>query len=254
MNITAAGVDPFVETAHRPYALPAGPWIMAQTWHDLLFAHWPVEPDLVRAMIPAGLELDTFDGQAWIGVVPFRMSGVRPRFTPSLPWISAFPELNLRTYVKRGEHSGVWFFCLEAARLAAVQVARSWFHLPYFHARMSCSAVGDELEYKSVRIHRGARPAEFCARYGPVALVERAIPGSLECWLTERYCLYAVDGRAAIWRGDIHHVPWPLQEAAARIDTCTLAEAHDIALPRIAPHLRFARRLDVRIWAPVRCG
>ncbi|MBL8858402.1 MAG: DUF2071 domain-containing protein [Planctomycetes bacterium] len=226
---------------------------MAQTWHDLLFAHWPVASDSVRPLLPAGLELDTFEDHAWIGVVPFRMSGVRMRFTPSVPWLAAFPELNLRTYVKLDGRAGVWFFCLEAARLPAVQVARSWFHLPYFHARMECTAVGNDIEYSSERIHRRARPASFRARYGPEAPVVRARSGTLEHWLTERYCLYAADDRGRLMRGEIHHVPWPLQEAHARIETCTLPAAHDLELPSSPPHLRFARRLDVRIWAPSRC-
>jgi len=241
-------VDPFREVAHRPYPLPRGPWVMAQTWHDLLFAHWPVDEAQLRALIPSELELDTFDGRAWIGIVPFRMSGVRVRFTPALPWIGAFPELNLRTYVKFRGKSGVWFFALEAARKLAVDVARSWFHLPYFHARMSCTSSGEAIEYASKRIHRNAKGAEFIGKYAPIAPVERAPPGSLEHWLTERYCLFAADRRGAIYRGDIHHAPWPLQRAQARIDTCTLARAHDIELPALTPHLLFARRLAVRIW------
>jgi uncharacterized protein YqjF (DUF2071 family) len=227
---------------------------MAQTWHDLLFAHWSVDAERLRELIPSGLELDTFEGRAWIGVVPFRLSGIRPRFAPALPWISAFPELNLRTYVKRGTWSGVWFFALEAARRIAVSVARSWFHLPYFHARMSCVAAGEALDYASERIHPGAPRAAFRARYRPIAPIELAPVGSLEHWLTERYCLFAADGRGMIRRGDIHHAPWPLQKAEARIETCTLPGAHGIELPSIAPHLLFARRIDVRVWAPVRAG
>jgi hypothetical protein len=227
---------------------------MAQTWHDLLFAHWPVDDGELRSLLPPGLELDTFEGRAWVGVVPFRMSGIRPRWTPALPWISAFPELNLRTYVKRDGRSGVWFFALEAARLLAVHVARSWFHLPYFHARMSCVKSGEAIEYTSERVHRGARHAEFRARYAPIAPAERARAGSLEHWLTERYCLYAADGAGVIRRGDIHHAPWPLQLAEASIERCTLAEAHGIELPPIAPHVLFARRIDVQVWAPVRAG
>lgn len=254
MTSSRDGADPFLETAHRPYPLPEKPWVMAQTWHDLLFAHWPVDGGVLRLLLPPGLELDTFEGRAWIGVVPFRMSGVRLRATPALPLISAFPELNLRTYVKRDGRSGVWFFALEAARALAVRVARSWFNLPYFHARMSCTNAGDAIEYASERVHPRAHPAEFRARYGPIAPVERARAGSLEHWLTERYCLFAADPAGVIRRGDIHHAPWPLQRAEARIESCTLAHAHGIELPGIAPHLLFARRLDVRIWAPARSG
>lgn len=247
------GVDPFSEVAHRPCPLPRAPWIMAQTWHDLLFAHWALAPDALAALLPAGLEIDTFEGRAWVGVVPFRMSGIRARGTPALPWLSAFPELNLRTYVRRGGEHGVWFFALEAARLAAVQVARAWFHLPYFHARMACEPSGEAIEYASTRIHRGAPPAEFRARYGPVGPIERARPGTLEHWLTERYCLFSVDRRGSVRRGDIHHVPWPLQRAEARIERCTLPEAHGIGIRGAPPHVLFARRIEVAVWAPVRC-
>lgn len=245
-------VDPFSETAHRPYPLPTHAWVMAQAWHDLLFAHWPIDPDLVRATLPRGLELDTFDGRAWIGVVPFRMSGIRARGTPTLPWISAFPELNLRTYVKRDGRCGVWFYSLDAARLLAVKVARAWFHLPYFHARMSSRSDGKAIEYASERRHRGAPPASFRGRYEPTGPIALARAGSLEHWLTERYCLFSCDPRGVVRRGDIHHVPWPLQPATARIDACSLPKAHGFDLPDVAPHLLFVRRIDVCVWSPVR--
>lgn len=224
---------------------------MAQTWHDLLFAHWPVDASHLRSLVPSALELDTFEGRAWIGVVPFRMSGVRVRFTPPLPWIGAFPELNLRTYVKYRGKSGVWFFALEAARKLAVDVARSWFHLPYFHARMSCEHQSDSIVYASERIHRDAQSAAFHGKYRPVGPIERAPVASLEHWLTERYCLFATDRFGAIYRGDIHHTPWPLQHAEAVLET-TLPAAHGIELPSSAPHLLFARRLAVRIWSLTR--
>src|SRR5579862_4986473 len=133
--------------SHRPWALPAGPWIMAQNWHDLLFAHWPVSAEAVRRVVPRELELDCFEGQHWIGVVPFRMEGVRLRGTPAVPALSAFPELNVRTYVTAGGKPGVWFFSLDAASRVAVEMARVWFHLPYFRARMSLEPNGHEVNY-----------------------------------------------------------------------------------------------------------
>src|SRR6266704_6531932 len=116
--------------AHRPWPLPVGPWVMAQRWHDLLFAHWPVPAGELQHLIPTPLTIDTFDGQAWLAVVPFRMSGVRLRGTPAVPWLSAFPELNVRTYVKCEGRPGVWFFSLDAGNPLAVAIARAWFHLP----------------------------------------------------------------------------------------------------------------------------
>jgi uncharacterized protein YqjF (DUF2071 family) len=129
------------QVAHRPWPLPPGGWVMAQIWHDLLFAHWPVPQAVLRPRIPAQLAVDTFDGQGWLGVVPFRMSGVRLRGTPRVPWLSAFPELNVRTYVVADGKPGVWFFSLDAGNAIAVAIARAWFHLPYFRARMSMSRI-----------------------------------------------------------------------------------------------------------------
>lgn len=223
---------------------------MAQTWHDLLFAHWPVAVESLRPHVPAELELDAYAGSAWIGVVPFRMSGVRLRGLPGMPGTAAFPELNLRTYVRVGDRPGVWFFSLDAASALAVSVARAWFHLPYFRARMGCVPRGDSVEYECERTHRGAPPAAWKGTYGPTGPVATAERGTLEHWLTERYCLYAraADGRT--WRGEIHHDPWPLQPAAARIEADTIAASQGLAVPERAPHLLFARRLDVRIWPP----
>src|ERR1700719_3421285 len=136
-------------TAHRPWPLPSVPWIMAQSWHDLLFAHWQVDAGELRPHIPPQLAIDTFEGNAWLGVVPFRMSGVRLRWTPALPWLSAFPELNVRTYVTMQDKPGVWFFSLDAANAVAVAAARLSFHLPYFRARITCSACGGWIQYSS---------------------------------------------------------------------------------------------------------
>jgi uncharacterized protein len=242
-------------TAHRPWPLPSGPWIMAQSWHDLLFAHWRVPEELVRSKIPSALEVDTFDGSAWLGVVPFRMSGIRARWTPPMPRVSAFVEMNLRTYVRHRGQGGVWFFSLDATEPIAVSVARRWFHLPYFDARMSCAALSNgDVDYVSERTHVGAPPASFRGRYGPRGDVASARAGSLEHWLTERYCLFTVDGRRRLIRGDIHHDPWPLQPAESRIDTCTVPAAHGFDVSGEPLHVAFARRIDVALWAPRAVG
>lgn len=223
---------------------------MEQVWHDLLFAHWRVDARALRELVPPTLELDTFDGEAWVGVVPFRMTGVRVRGLPPVPGTSAFAELNLRTYVRHRGKSGVYFFALDAESALAVRAARFLFHLPYYDARMQCRRVGDDVEYDSVRTHPGASPARFAARYGPSGDVHTSIRGTLEHWLTERYCLFAVDARSRVHRADIHHRPWPLQPAHARIEIDTLPAAHGITIPNEAPRLHFARRLDVFVWAP----
>jgi hypothetical protein len=235
--------------AHRPWPLPARPWVIRFTWHDLLFAHWPVEPAAIRDLVPRPLELDLFDGRAWIGVVPFRMTGVRLRSLPAIPGTANFPEVNLRTYVRAGGRAGVYFFSLDAASWLACRLARAWYRLRYFHARMSVDLENDAVHYRSSR-REGLRPAEFRARYRPVSAPRRAPPGSLEHWLTERYCLFTTGSSGRILTGEIHHVPWPLQVAEAEIESNTLAQAAGIPLPDTAPVLHFAKRLDVVVWPP----
>lgn len=240
------------ETSHRPWPLPRGPWIMAQVWRDLLFAHWPIEPETARARLPRALELDTFDGKAWLGIVPFRMTGVRLRAMPPIPGLSAFPELNVRTYVRHENRPGVWFFSLDAANRLAVAWARAWFRLPYFRARMFCDGLGEDVVYASARTHAGAPRAEFAGRYGPRGEAVQPRPGTLDHWLTERYCLYALGRPGELRRAEIHHGPWPLQPAEAAVERNTMARGHGFDLPAVAPLLHFARRQDVVVWAPQR--
>jgi uncharacterized protein len=239
-------------TAHRPWPLPSGPWIMAQSWHDLLFAHWPVDAAMLRPHIPTKLDIDTFDGQAWLGIVPFSMTGVRLRWTPPLAWLSAFPELNVRTYVKAQGKPGVWFFSLDAANALAVAAARLTFHLPYFRARMKCREAGGWIEYQSYRSHWGAPGAEFQGRHRGAGEFFEAQPGTLAHFLTERYCLYSAASKELIYRGEIHHPPWLLQEAEAQITNNSMAEAAGLRLPAELPLLHFARRQDMVAWAPQR--
>ncbi|HVF27390.1 MAG TPA: DUF2071 domain-containing protein [Pyrinomonadaceae bacterium] len=196
--------------------------------------------------------MDTFDGRAWIGVVPFRMSGVRPRYAPALRCTSAFPEINVRTYVEAGDRSGVWFFSLDATSRLAVRVARAWYGLPYYDARMRVENVGESVRYHSRRVHRGASPAEFDASYRPTGPVYRTEAATLDHWLTERYCLFAADRRGRVGYGDIHHAPWPLQPAEADIECNTMTQWLGITLPATNPVVHFARRLDVIAWSVVR--
>lgn len=235
---------------HRPWPVPSRPWVMTQRWHDLLFAHWPLPPDALYPHLPPPLLLDTFDGVAWIGVVPFRMSHVRLRGLPALPWLSAFPELNVRTYVTVEDKPGVYFFSLDANNPVAVAVARWWFHLPYFRAQMVCTTDGRTVYYRSSRTHRGAPRAEFIGRYRPCGGIFRTISDTLEHWLTARYCLYAADAHQRLYRGEIHHQPWPLQPAEAEITVNTMADAYNAGLLDTPPKLHFVRQLEVIIWAP----
>ena len=225
---------------------------MAQSWHDLLFAHWRVDPAILRLHIPKRLEIDLFQGQAWLGIVPFRMSKVRFRGTPAMPRLSAFPELNVRTYVVADGKPGVWFFSLDAANALAVATARAWFHLPYFRAQMKCREGDAWINYSSRRTHKNAPSAILHAKYRPMDKKFLARPGTLEHFLTERYCLYAASARQRIYRGEIHHPPWPLQLAEAEFGQNTMADAAGVALPRQRPLLLFSRRQDVIVWPPRR--
>jgi len=215
-------------------------------WCDLAFLHRPVRPALLRAHLPSGLELDTFDGAAWLGSVPFRMQGVRPRLAPTVPGLSAFPEINLRTYVTAQGKPGVWFFSLDVTSRLAVAVARAWFHLPYFRARLACVERDGWIDYSHARDER----VGFAARYRGVGAPFHAAPGSLEAFLVERYCLYAADRRGTVLRGDVHHAPWTLQRAECALERDTLAAPLDLrdAGGELLAH--FARELDVVAWSP----
>ena len=237
-------------TAHRPWPLPQSPWLMTQSWHNLLFAHWPVDAELLRAKLPAGLSIDRYDGQAWIGIVPFRMTNVAPRFVPALPFVSEFAELNVRTYVTAGGKPGVYFFSLDAESAMAVTAARSLLHLPYFKADMRVRVDGDRIDYASRRTDDTGAPAEFVARYHPVGPPFEAELGSLDYFLTERYCLYNVDARFRAYRLEIHHPPWKLRRAGAEISSNTMAEAAGVRLPSRAPLLHFSARQDTVAWGP----
>jgi uncharacterized protein YqjF (DUF2071 family) len=220
---------------------------MTQIWHELLFAHWPVAPEVLRPLVPAALPLDAFEGQCWIGVVPFHMSHVRPRGVPPVPGLSAFPELNVRTYVTLNGIPGAYFFSLDAGNAIAVALARNLFHLPYFRARMSSKRAGDTIHYQSVRTHHAVPSAELLASYRPIAPVTYSVPETIEHWFTERYCLYTVVGQR-VYRCDIHHRPWPLQRAELDIVRNTMAEAAGLHLSPIPSYLHYAQKLEVLIW------
>jgi uncharacterized protein YqjF (DUF2071 family) len=238
-------------TAHRPWPLPRGPWIMKQEWHDLLFAHWAVPAEVLRPLIPRALGIDTFGGQAWLGVVPFHMSGVRMRGMPAIPGFSRFPESNVRTYVARDGKPGVWFFSLDAANAVAVWGARTLFHLPYFLAAMSCAEEAGWIRYESQRKDRRGSAASLRARYRAVGDIFNAAPGSLEHFLAERYCLYTADEKGRVIRCEIHHPPWPLRLAEAALQENTMAAAAGITIANQKPELlHFARHQEVVVWAP----
>ena len=232
------------ETAHRPWPVPDRPWVLAQTWHELLFAHWRVPVTVLRRHVPAELHVDEYDGTGWVGITPFRLSGLRARWTYPAPALSAFPELNVRTYVTVGGRAGIFFFSLDAASLIAVAGARSAYRLPYFWARMSARRRNARIEYRSQR--RGGSGRRFVASYAPEGPEFQAVPGSLEYFLTERYCLYVVS-RKRVLRADIHHPPWPIRSAEADVEVNTMPPSGLELEGR--PLLHFAERQDVLVWA-----
>ena len=242
----AAGTHPaLAHLDHRPWPLPPGPWRWRQSWCDLLFAHWPAEPAALRHLVPDGLEIDTFEGQTWIGVVPFRMAGVMRRPLPDLAGISAFPEINLRLYVRAADRPGVFFLSLDASNALAVWGGRTFFHLPYHRASIDLTEHDGTVAVRAAR--RGGGP-RFEATYAPTGAPALAVPGGLEHFLTERYCLYAVTPGGELWRCEVHHAAWPLQPAEARITTNELGSPHGLDLSAPPAHLLFARRVAVVTW------
>jgi uncharacterized protein YqjF (DUF2071 family) len=228
---------------------------MAQRWNDLLFAHWPIPVGEMATLLPAGLEVDTFDDYAWVGVVPFWMDQVRTRAVGescvTIPGTAEFCELNLRMYVRSRITGlrGVYFFSLDAASALAVLGARTLFHLPYFLASMHRHTELDgTIAYSSRRLLTG-RSVRFEGRYRGLCDVSGpSRNGTLEHFLTERYCLFTPHG-GRVLVGHIHHLPWPLQAAEAEIGVNELPAAHGIALPDRPPVLHFARELHVYIWS-----
>lgn len=224
---------------------------MRQCWGKLLFMHWPVDLELLRPLIPSRLTIDTFEGKAWIGVVPFTMWGVKPPFTPSLPGLSAFHELNVRTYVHYNGVPGVWFFSLDANSAPAVWAARTFVHLPYFNARINLNQEEDTITYSSTRTRKGSRPAVLDTSWNIGEKIDESTPESLPFFLTERYCLYSAH-RDKLFRMRIFHRPWPLRQASLNSFSSTMVAALGVPSPMGEPLLHYAEELKVDIWNLVR--
>ena len=222
--------------------------VMGMTWLNLVFLHWRVPAANLERSIPAGLQLQTFDGSAWLGIVPFRMVDVHARGLPPIPGTADFLELNVRTYVTDGVRPGVWFFSLDCQNKLAVRGARGAFHLPYMDASMRESRDGLTIHHSSRRTHAGEPRADFEATYQPVGETFTSSAGSLEQWLTERYCLYSADARGNVYRGEINHAPWPLQPATCEIAVNTMAAPLGLSLPAQPDLAHFAARLEVKAW------
>jgi uncharacterized protein YqjF (DUF2071 family) len=220
---------------------------MHQNWGKLLFMHWAIDPEILRALVPKQLSIDTFDGQAWIGIVPFTMWGIRASFLPPIPGTSAFHELNVRSYVHYQGVPGVWFFSLDAANALAVWGARTFYYLPYFKARMELEQSENQIVYGSTRVDGRGAPASFHGTWEIMEALPQSQPGSIEFFLTERYCLYAAH-RDRIYRSRIWHQPWPLQNANLVSHKSTMISALGLPEPGDEPLLHYAESISVDIW------
>lgn len=235
-----------ISPAERPKGRPAG----FQRWRHLLFLHWEVPEAALRPLLPEALSVDTFEGRAYVGVVAFTMRDVSPWWSPSVPGISNFHELNVRTYVHHeGQSPGVWFFSLDAAKLVAVLAARVGWQLPYFFASMDLEVEGDEVSYRSRRRAARGRPADFRARYRVGASIGAAAPGSFEHFLAERYILYSASGGGALRIGRVHHRPYPLQRAEVLELEQSVVQAAGLPAPEGAPHVLYSPGVDVDVFS-----
>ena len=234
--------------------------VMHQNWHHLLFLHWEVPADELQALVPHGLSVDTFEGKAYIGLIPFTVTGVRPILMPPMPGVSSFHEVNVRTYVHReGRDPGVWFFSLDASSALAVEAARLAYKLPYYKAGIEFAASGQPLPLITFTSHRdddrGSTPAHAHIRYRPEEGISRAaLPGTQEHFLVERYILYARDSDHQLWRARVHHQAYPLQRAELMELDETLVWASGIRRPGDVPLRHYAREVNVKVYAPEKVG
>lgn len=229
----------------RPEGRPAG----FQRWRSLVFLHWEVPASAVAALIPPELTVDTFEGRAYVGVVPFTMRDVSPWWSPSVPGISNFHELNVRTYVHyKGRDPGVWFFSLDAAATIAVLIARAGWSLPYFRASMRLDISGSDVHYKSRRLWPGPKPAELECKYSIGESIGGAEPGTFEHFLAERYILFARSGRG-LRIGRVHHKPYPLRRASVGELKQSMVSAAGLPEPAGAPHVLYSPGVDVDVFA-----
>ncbi|MEZ6056619.1 MAG: DUF2071 domain-containing protein [Planctomycetaceae bacterium] len=245
--------ESFARVDHRPWEIPSGPWTWRQSWKELLFAHWPVPAASLRSLVPEELTIQEYDGTSWVGVVPFRMTGVMRRPFPDLPGVSAFPELNVRLYVEYEGKPGVWFLSLDASSRLAVWGAKTFFHLPYHHARITHQPTGQGFAFHSDRLDDVRRhndnPPSICfdATYQPVGSSFEAAPGTLEEFLVERYCLYAQSKRGELYRAHVHHLPWPLFRAEGEVRAEALLATHGLQVEG-DPVLHYSPGVNVVVW------
>lgn len=237
--------DIYKKIDHRPWPLSGNKWIMRQVWRDVLFLHWPVQPELLRPHIPPALEIDTFEGYAWLGIVAFTMKGIYFRGLP-FSVVPPFSEVNVRTYVTYKGKTGVFFMSLDVDDWASLNIAKRWYRLPYHPANATVRVDGGTIHYTSVR--KSGKPLVFKGRCTPSNGAYFPVSGTLDHWLTEKYCFYTTRNKQDIYYGEIHHLPWPLKKADIQIDQHTLFSPLNIDLSKAAPIAHFSEGVDSLMW------
>jgi uncharacterized protein len=235
------------ETEHRPWPAPERAWLLAESIGDQLFAHWPVPAEALRRHLPEEVRPDTFEGEAWLGITASTVTAVRLRGTLPLPIVSSFQQLNVRACVIVEGAPGIWFFSLDLSTAAGFEVARRLFGLPFYRARISLGAMGDRFQLACTRLAQPAPPKVFDARWQPFGRAATPLPGSLDHFLTERYRLYG-EREGRLWRAEMHHRPWRLQQARGTVELNTMAP-EGVELDR-EPLLLLSRGQDVLLWSP----
>ena len=244
-----------IRTSFRPRPLPSGRWVLRQRWNDLLFAHWPISEARMASLLPDGLEVDTHQGMAWLGIVPFWLDRLKVRGLPALPGARRFPDLNMRTYVRDRETgtAGTYFFSIDASKLLTTTAARFLLNLPCHWAEMHMEQRSDrEFSFYSRRRFT-SQPVIFQARYrsmGPSSRMAEHRLGSFEHYMSERNCLFTLNRAGRLVRSNLHSIPWPLEEAQAEIEQNDLAASIGLQLPADSPVLHYSRRMALYIWKP----
>jgi len=225
---------------------PSGPSLLKQTWDKLLFMHWQVPLEKLRPLIPPCLEIDTFHGGAWVGITPFTVRDSHPSFTPPLPWLSSFHEVNVRTYVHLDGVPGVWFFSLDASSEVAVMAARTFYHLPYFSADITIEEEGRRIHYDATR-NDPDWPAELTVTWSPSPDVRGAEVGTLEYFWVERYCLFSALENT-LYRARIFHQPWPLRDVPLANYKTNLLAPLGLSVPDDKARLLAGGPVRTEIW------
>jgi uncharacterized protein YqjF (DUF2071 family) len=246
MSIPDDKIVPHVADRLAERLRPSGSPIMYQSWDSLLFMHWRIPEEVLRPLVPDRLGIDLFHGSAWVAITPFTLWDVRPVFTPSLPWISHFHEINVRTYVHLDGEPGVWFFSLDANRTLPVLGARTVYHLPYYDSEIDFARKEDTIDF-SLKRPAANGDAQFAARWSIGPGLPESVPGSLEFFLTERYCLYA-EHKGELYRARIHHKPWPLQSASLDHYETDLFQANGLPHPNEEPVVHGGGPVKVEVW------